>query len=510
MANKKRKQQASLPFMCLLMIVKNESHIILETLEHLVHLIDYWVVCDTGSIDQTRELITDFFSKNNKPGELHNHEWVNFGHNRTLAFEAARGKSRYVFVFDADDKIHGSLSIPKNINADAYFLQFGDNFKYTRLQIFNNNLRWAYRGVLHEFPVCLSKKNHQTATIQGNYFVESRRLGSRNQDPEKYEKDAALLKDALDRNADPDLKNRYVFYLAQSYKDARKYREAIHYYKMRVSLGGWKDECYYSSWQVGLCMENSIGESYGVAEICGWYLKAAEFCGHRGESLTSLGVLNYKVGQFEKAVFYLSKVKKMKVPADALFCVCSLYGFECEYPLVLALNKIGRFDSSTESCGRLLESISLAQNPNSLHLVYISNIQQLQIYNQKKTRIPPPTYIYDGFEFIRGKDVYGYDLAYIPNLTIDEMISKSREIENCNAFNTLGYFKDLSILCAEKATIDEAGNTRVQYSDMMEILTEKFIDITNPAFTEPVKSYTDEKTEHIFDVFPVGIFIKKT
>ena len=50
---------------CLNMIVKNESKIIVDTLTKLLKKIkwDYWVICDTGSTDNTRELITEFFEK---------------------------------------------------------------------------------------------------------------------------------------------------------------------------------------------------------------------------------------------------------------------------------------------------------------------------------------------------------------------------------------------------------------------------------------------------------------
>ena len=51
------------PSICLNMIVKNESHIIKNTLEKLCNKIkfSYWVICDTGSTDETIEIITEFF-----------------------------------------------------------------------------------------------------------------------------------------------------------------------------------------------------------------------------------------------------------------------------------------------------------------------------------------------------------------------------------------------------------------------------------------------------------------
>ena len=104
-----RKRYDAHKTICLNMIVKNESHVIVPTLENLCSHIqfDYWVICDTGSTDATRDIIRGFFSLKNIKGELVEHEWINFGHNRTKALECAFNKTDYVFIFDADDKFAG-------------------------------------------------------------------------------------------------------------------------------------------------------------------------------------------------------------------------------------------------------------------------------------------------------------------------------------------------------------------------------------------------------------------
>jgi glycosyltransferase involved in cell wall biosynthesis len=53
------------------MIVKNESHIIAETLRCLKEKIrfQYWVICDTGSTDGTQQIIQETLK--DIPGELH-------------------------------------------------------------------------------------------------------------------------------------------------------------------------------------------------------------------------------------------------------------------------------------------------------------------------------------------------------------------------------------------------------------------------------------------------------
>ena len=48
-----------MPSLCLCMIVKNESAVITRCLRSVKPIIDYWVICDTGSSDNTKELIAE-------------------------------------------------------------------------------------------------------------------------------------------------------------------------------------------------------------------------------------------------------------------------------------------------------------------------------------------------------------------------------------------------------------------------------------------------------------------
>jgi len=48
------------PSICLNMIVKNESKIITRMLESVSSIIDCYCICDTGSTDDTLEVISTF------------------------------------------------------------------------------------------------------------------------------------------------------------------------------------------------------------------------------------------------------------------------------------------------------------------------------------------------------------------------------------------------------------------------------------------------------------------
>lgn len=236
---------------CLSMIVKNESHIIEETLEKLCKKIkfDYFVICDTGSTDNTINIIKNFFEKKNIKGEIYNDPWKDFAYNRTLALERAFGKTDYLLVFDADDEIEGNLILPE-LEKDSYQLIFGGKGQqsYDRTLLINNRKKWKYIGVLHEILHCLEKEC-TTEMIMGDYHVLSGRKGSRSKDLNKYYNDAIILEKAFIQaivDKEQFLTTRYAFYCANSYYDAKFYEKAIEWYKIYLKIGTWNQEKYMS------------------------------------------------------------------------------------------------------------------------------------------------------------------------------------------------------------------------------------------------------------------------
>lgn len=235
------------------MIVKNESHIILKTLTNIISKmkIDYWVIGDNGSTDNTKQIITDFFYEHKIKGELYDDEWVNFGHNRTKALERAYNKTDFIFIFDADDEICGDFILPIDfLSADGYNLNFksGSNSKYKRMCLVNNRIKWKYVGVLHECIEYGGTEPIITYNMLGDYYIQSNRLGARSKDPHKYLKDAQMLETAYYKAVEEndDMQNRYAFYCANSYRDADNVERAIEWYKKTLESDGWIQERYVS------------------------------------------------------------------------------------------------------------------------------------------------------------------------------------------------------------------------------------------------------------------------
>ncbi|GAB2997743.1 glycosyltransferase [Mycobacterium bourgelatii] len=269
------------PAICANMIVRNEAAIIRETLSHIARYISAWVIVDTGSDDGTQDVIRDHMARLGIPGELHERPWRNFGHNRSEALTLAQGHGDYIWVLDADDKVVGNLDFGQ-LGEDLYQLRYGEGFDvYWRPNLFRDGLPVRYEGVVHEYVVVDSDFTHDR--LDGDYYIDSRRLGARNRDPKrKYESDRDLLLAELERNPEDA---RSVYYLAQSYFDLGDFENARKWYQRRVEMGGWAEEVYQSMYRVAESMW-SMGAPW--PEVQDAYVRAWEFRPTRAEPLYAI------------------------------------------------------------------------------------------------------------------------------------------------------------------------------------------------------------------------------
>jgi glycosyltransferase involved in cell wall biosynthesis len=368
---------------CLSMIVKDESHIIMECLESVAPHIDYWCICDTGSTDDTKKIITDFFEEKGIPGELHDKEWVNFSHNRCEALDACNGKTDYIFMIDADDRVIGDLKWPTSMDQEGYEVKLKrGNLEWWRIQVFKNDGSWIYEGVLHEFPRIKENRPPQLQKLFGDWSVEARTLGARNVGQtavEKYTKDAIMLEGALE---DEPNNSRYQFYLAQSYFDSHQYEKAIESYQKRAAMGGWEEETYFSLYRIGLC--NMLLEK-PMQEVVMSMTNAWNFRPIRAESLHELSRYLRMKEQPRLAYLYAKMASGIEFPEwDILFVNKDVYDFMVLDELSATAFYVHEFDEGLRITRKLL-SMKL---PDGYEERLRNNLEQYQqASNQNKEKM---------------------------------------------------------------------------------------------------------------------------
>lgn len=238
--------------LCLNMIVKNESKIITRLLDSVCTIIDCYCICDTGSTDDTIEVVTSYFKNKNIAGKIVSEPFKNFCYNRNYALQSCIGMSDYVLLMDADMVLEIG-DFDKNILSKASqftFLQGTDSFFYQNLRIIQNNGLYNYVGVTHEY---IDTPHGSTNVNLSKQHLFIRDIGDGGSKTNKYERDILLLTDGI--KEDPT-NVRYHFYLANSYYDSGRFSEAIDFYKKRIEFGGWKEEVWYSYYRIGHSYKN--------------------------------------------------------------------------------------------------------------------------------------------------------------------------------------------------------------------------------------------------------------
>jgi glycosyltransferase involved in cell wall biosynthesis len=339
---------------CLNMIVKNEAHVIRRCLDAVRPFIDSYLIVDTGSTDGTQDLIRAHLA--DLSGEVVERPWKDFGHNRSEALALARDRAEFTLTLDADEVFEAPKGLPwPALTADAYTILHrvqpsGTEFHLTKLV--RAALPWRYVGVLHEVIVCDAA--HRTERLPG-LVIHGLFDSARNAEDAatKYSRDAAVLEAAL--KDEPD-NARYVFYLAQSYRDAGDIERALATYARRAQMGGWEEEVWYSLYQIGLLKEKAGRDT---EEVMLALLEAYQYRPARAEALVQLARVLRHAGWPAAAYPFASAAVKTPPPADTLFLDPGMYGWRAQDELVVAAYHAGHACESLAVADQLVRRADL-------------------------------------------------------------------------------------------------------------------------------------------------------
>lgn len=315
------------PTLCLNMIVKNESKIITRLLDSVSEIIDTYCICDTGSTDNTVELITQYFEEKKIFGKIVHEPFKNFSHNRNVALQNCLGMSDYIIFLDADMVLKIKKFNKSMLSyADSFsILQGTEEFLYYNMRIVKNNGSYSYYGVTHEYINTPSNNNNMNIE-KDVLFIHD--VGDGGAKSDKYERDVSLLLKGIE---DEPNSERYHFYLANTYFDSWKNDEAIEYYKKRIKLGGWVQEVWYSYFRIGHAYKR-MGKIQDA--IYNW-LEAYNFFPDRIENLYEI-INHYRdIGKCKLALFFYNLAKSILNKNlnwhDYLFLQNDIYTYKLEY-----------------------------------------------------------------------------------------------------------------------------------------------------------------------------------
>lgn len=339
---------------CLNMIVKNESRIIERCIKSVYHLIDTWCIVDTGSTDGTQEIIKELLK--DKPGELIENPWVNFGHNRNEALQLAKKWGEWTLLTDADMVLVDTGFSKEQLNLDVcgYDVeQDNGGTRYYNFRLLNSSKDWQCIGVTHEYysPKDGMKQRGVLNTLSFNDISDGGSKG------DKFTRDIALLEQGL---IDEPANHRYMFYLAQSYRDTAQYDKAIEWYAKCSECTTWDEEKFFASYMVGWCMGARTEQdenSYTIEEIAAQCFKAWMLRPWRVEPIYQLA-MEYKRRQMWQHAYQMLKIcASTDYPAaDLLFIAAGIYEGMSTDEFAVAAYWAGKYEDSSSACQRLIES----------------------------------------------------------------------------------------------------------------------------------------------------------
>ena len=349
--------------LCLGMMVKNETLNIRATLEAVKPIIDYWVICDTGSTDDTEAIAKEVLK--GIPGEYVHRTWVNFGYNRSEVAVLTKDKADYTLMLDADFLVELNGFDKNNLVADQYDLLIhwvGTGF-YNPL-LFSNRLSWKSVGVVHEYWYAegvTSREKLPSLNLNHDRHGAARPKGIH---------DLVLLEQGV---KDEPNNTRYRFYLANTYRDVGQYEKAIETFTKRISMGGWEEEVFYSKYQIGYCYE--LLKDNDKAKIA--YLKAWEYRPSRAEPLYKISTMCRNAGDYQQAYLFAKKGLEIPLSKDIIFVNNPTYDYCLLFEKSIAAYWIGKYEEAIED-SKLLDS--LKNIPEDVRLINRKNM----LYSEKK------------------------------------------------------------------------------------------------------------------------------
>jgi glycosyltransferase involved in cell wall biosynthesis len=328
------------------MIVKNESKIIERMLNSIYPFVDSLCICDTGSTDNTVELIHKFAEEKNITNYLvYTEPFQNFEYNRTHALHKCLELPTlptYILLIDADmvlqfgkklelEQLKQGLCV-QTPQPDVYFINQGhDAFYYKNARMLRAALlldeeKPSYMGVTHEYLNIPGNRIYVDILKDILFIID---IGDGGAKQDKFERDIRLLKGGLEK--DPN-NTRYMYYLANSYKDTGDWENARDMYEKCVKSNGWVEERWQAHYQLG---KGHLAHGNRAEAVHNW-LQGYQLLPNRLENVYEL-IKHYRETSQNVLAYTFYKIaantESIKKPPIFLFLENDVYDYKIYYEL---------------------------------------------------------------------------------------------------------------------------------------------------------------------------------
>ena len=219
----------------LCIMVKNGGDTFEQVLTENLPYIDKWTILDTGSIDNTIDIINKVLV-NKKKGNLYQEPFINFRESRNRCLDLAGKSCKYTIMLDDTYILKGKLreflnTIRGDQFADSYSLLIkSDDVEYysNRVVKTENKLRYIY--IIHEV---IQKDDNVNVVIPPDesfiFDVRSDYMEERTSNRKEYDLEC-LFKMVEEEPDNP----RHLYYIGQTYNLLENHEKAAEYFYKRA------------------------------------------------------------------------------------------------------------------------------------------------------------------------------------------------------------------------------------------------------------------------------------
>jgi predicted O-methyltransferase YrrM len=289
----------------LCIMVKNGGDQFESMLQENFHLIDRWTILDTGSTDNTIDIINKVLV-GKKKGDLFQGPFINFRDSRNRCFELAGNACKFILTLDDTYVISGDLrGFLNEVRGDQLSTSFtlfihSEDTEYGSNRIIKSDSGLRYIHKIHE--VITDKNNINVVIPNTRAKIIDRRFDyMENRTMSRKQLDLQLLYEEVE---DDPTNPRSYYYLAQTYNLLEQYDKTYYYFLKRAEFtnSGFIQERIDALFEAARTANFKLNKPW--PECLALYEKCYKVDESRPDAIYFIGIHYYLENDFETAYKY--------------------------------------------------------------------------------------------------------------------------------------------------------------------------------------------------------------
>jgi predicted O-methyltransferase YrrM/tetratricopeptide (TPR) repeat protein len=314
----------------LCIMVKNAGPQFETMLQENLHFIDKWTIFDTGSSDETLDIINRVLV-GKKEGNLYQEPFINFRDSRNRLIDLAGNSCKYNIILDDTYIIRGDIrSFLQEVRSDqistsfSIFIHSSDSI-YGSNRILNTNYNLRYIHYIHEViadryydNINKTYKENINIVIPENkaHIFDGRFDYMEKRTMERKKLDLELLTREITENP---FNPRSYYYMGQTYSLLGDYENAFQYFMKRYefSNSGFQQERIDAIFEAARIANFQLNKPWDFCENL--YKKCFQLDESRPEAMYFIGIHYYLENNDKKAYTYFTKAFDIGFPQHCQF-----------------------------------------------------------------------------------------------------------------------------------------------------------------------------------------------